>query len=175
MRRSTVLIASLALLLTACRRDSREGAPNTPAPSSSVQPADSGSIADHAEVYRRAFWRQPTDLDRILHAERRITASTDGREVEGWQWFIHLQPDPALLATLRNPESFGLLPVASNVAPRPWPVTSAPAPAWFPPAVASPDFDILQAPSAGLTVLYRASDNTLFATDSGSGFTAPVR
>jgi hypothetical protein len=127
------------------------------------------------EIFRRAFWRQPTARDRILHAERRVTASTDGQQVEGWQWFIQLQPDPALLEALRNPESFGLFVVAPGVAPRPWPATSTPAPAWFPPAAAFTEFEILQAPSTGLTVLYRASDHTLFATDSGSGFAAPVR
>jgi len=50
-------------------------------------------------------------------------------------------------------------------------------PAWFPrhDSLAPADLEILQSPSSGLTVLYHAVDDILFATDHGAGFTPPVR
>src|SRR5690606_29163792 len=61
-------------------------------PSASVVPAPSTtSTTDHAEVFRRAFWRQPTSTDRILQAERRVNPEDDS-----WQWFIQLHPSPEL-------------------------------------------------------------------------------
>ena len=121
------------------------------------------------EVFRRAFWRQPSPQDHIVHAQRRETLN--GQVLQGWQWFLEIHPGPELLRTLRDPETFGLLPVAT---PRPW-GESAPspesAPAWFPAiAPAAAGFEVLQAPSGHLTLLYRAKDNTLFATDAGAGF-----
>jgi len=181
MRKSTALAVTVALLIgvlicAILLRPKRENPVTNRVEDSATPPsALAPSTWSPEEIYRRAFWRQPTARDRIIHAERRVTASADGEQVERWQWFIQLQPDPALLETLRNPESFSLLVLAPGVAPRPWPLIATPAPAWFPSASASPEFEILQAPSAGLTVLYRARDTTLFATDSGSGFAAPVR
>ena len=36
-------------------------------------------------------------------------------------------------------------------------------------------FEIHQSPASGLTLLYRATDNTLYATDQGTSFAPPVR
>jgi|GEM_PF-832271 len=138
-------------------------------PSASVVPAPSTtSTTDHAEVFRRAFWRQPTSTDRILQAERRVNPEDDS-----WQWFIQLHPSPELLAALRDPDNLGLLALPPGIIPDPWPA----APAWLP-SHDSPDttgFEIRQSPATALTVLYRASDNLLFATDHGTGFAPPAR
>ena len=109
-----------------------------------------------------------------MHAERR--EALDGQAVQRWQWFLEVRPGVDLLRSLRDPETFGLMPVAT---PRPWseaPPSTEAAPAWFPgAAAASSGFEILQAPSGGLTLLYRARDNTLFATDTGRGFAPALK
>lgn len=125
------------------------------------------------EVFRRAFWRHPTATDRVLHAERRELASEGAGEVQNWQWFIAVRPSPELLASLRDPETFGL---ASTGTARPWPTDPAP-PDWFPapPPAASTEFEVLQAGMGHLTILYRTRDNMLFATDTGGGFATAAR
>ena len=125
------------------------------------------------QVFRRAFWRQPSAEDRIVQAERvetpLLTAVTNSgsRDVQNWRWAIAVHPGPELLAALRDPETFGLLPARE---PRPWTET----PEWFP-ATAATGFEVLQASAGRLTVLYRAADNLLYAADAGSGFAPPAR
>ena len=183
MVKNSVLFTLAVLLLPACRRDVRNENPDTPpAPEvASVTPAapSTTSTADHAEVFRRAFWRQPTAADRILHAERRIhPAPTDDASAgESWRWFIQLHPSPELLAALRDPDNLNLLALPPGIAPRSWPITPDSPPAWFPrhDSIDPAELEILQSPSSGLTVLYHAVDDVLSATDHGAGFAPPVR
>ena len=158
-----VLPLALLLAASACRRDDRN---QTPAP---PPPPAAASTTDSAEVFRRAFWRQPAAADRILNAERRVNPADDS-----WQWFLQLHPGPELLAALRDPENLGLRALPPSTSPRDWPSGPIPPPPWFP-AVPIADFEILQHSTSGLTILYRASDNLLYATDHGTGFAAPAR
>jgi hypothetical protein len=167
----SVPFLAVALLATsACRRDARNENSDTspPAPPflAPVPAPSTTSTTDHAEVFRRAFWRQPSTADHILQADRRVDPD-DG----SWQWFIQLHPSPELLAALRDPENLGLLPTTSPRALS----DAGDIPDWFSPAALPIDFEILQSPATALTVLYRAADNTLFATDHGPAFAAPVR
>lgn len=170
VKKSALLLAILALtavLWLSYRRSESSDTPPPPTP-----PGETVAVTqDPAEIFRRAFWRQPAPADKIVHAERREWSLTgEPGAVQQWQWFIEVHPSPDLLRTLRDPETFGLQP-ATEVRRA---VDSASTPSWFP--TASPTaFEILQAPSSGLTLLYRASDNTLFATDQGHGFAAPQR
>lgn len=181
--KKSALFALAVLLLPACRRDARNENPDTPPPPefASVTPAAPSmtSTADHAEVFRRAFWRQPTAADRILHAERRIhpAPTDDAAAGESWQWFIQLHPSPELLAALRDPDNLNLLALPSGITPRAWPTTPDSPPAWFPrhDSLAPAELEILQSPFSGLTVLYYANGDVLFATDHGAGFAPPVR
>jgi hypothetical protein len=125
------------------------------------------------EVFRRAFWRQPAAEDRILRAERFEWLAEDG-SLARWQWFIELKPGPELLGWLFDPETFGLIPGAPGSAIRVPAGRSGPPPDWFPSQAADSGVELRQSPAGGLAVLYRRSDNTLFATDSGEGFAAPV-
>lgn len=163
--KNSVLLALLAVaLLPACRREPRNENSDTP-PQSVIAAPTTTSTTEHAEVFRRAFWRQPTSADRILNAERRVDPDDNS-----WQWFIQLHPGPELLAALRDPDGLGLLPVPPGITPAPWPA----APAWFP-AVTPAGFEVRQSPASALTVLYHQGDNLLFATDHGAGFAPPVR
>lgn len=144
---------------------------NQPTPIATVSGETVAVTTEPTEIFRRAFWRQPTRTDAILRAERRewIDAAS-APAVSRWQWFIALHPSPELLHDLRNPETFGLAVVAPGASARAWAhATSAPLPAWFP-ASTDGSFEILQSPSAGLSLLYRVRDNTLYATDQGGGF-----
>ncbi|WP_438481279.1 hypothetical protein [Oleiharenicola lentus] len=121
---------------------------------------------EEVEIFRRAFWWHPSKGDKILHAERREWSEANA-SVTRWQWFIKIRPSSELLRDLRRAETFGLTEVDK---PKPWSqVAPLPLPTWFPQAPDTP-FEILQTASGEFTVLYRPSDNTLYATDHGRGF-----
>jgi hypothetical protein len=147
-------------------RDSARG-DRLPAPPGQVVEVET----DDARVFRQAFWRHPGKDDKILRAERRHWRDEESEStVHRWQWFITLRPSPELLDYLRSPENFGLRAEAS---PRAWSDHSTLLPHWFP-ETAGAEFHVLQSPSSGLTLLYRARDNLLYATDQGSGFAPAV-
>lgn len=169
---SLAAAAALAATFVALRRPAP--APARVEPPVVVRPAGVGETVAisraREEIFRRAFWRQPAASDRIVLADRREW-SDQHRELQRWQWFLQVQPGPELLQALRDHATFGLVPTQS---PRPL-AKQITAPAWFPDAAHLAGWEILQAPGgSGLTVYYRASDNTLFATDAGRGFTPPV-
>jgi hypothetical protein len=116
---------------------------------------------DPALVFKKAFWRQPSSEDKILHAERREWSADDG--VRKWQWFIIVTPGPQLVEWLAtNPFS-----LAS---------TSSPAaihnpPTWFPKPTT--DFQIHQNPEGHFILMFSRDGKHLYATDSGHGFTPP--
>lgn len=164
--------AVLALAFVAVRRPAP--VPVRADPPAVVRPAGQGGTVAisraREDIFRRAFWRQPTAADRIVLADRREW-SDQNQEVQRWQWFLQVQPGPELLQALRDPATFGLVPTQS---PRPLPKQIT-APAWFPAADRLAGCEVLQVPGgSGLTVYYRAADHTLFATDAGRGFTPPV-
>ena len=116
---------------------------------------------DANEVFRRAFWREPSPTDHIVHAERREWASTrDG--VRRWQWFLAIEPSAELATWLRETNPFSLGKTTS--------VSFNNAPSWFPNPQALGSFEIQQSPNHGLTLLFEPKTNRLYATDGGSGF-----
>lgn len=118
------------------------------------------TLNDAEEIFKKAFWRRPSPADQIQHAERHEWRDADG--LERWQWFLVVSASPELIKYLRDDNAFGLVP-ASAV-----PVISE-APAWF--RFNPEDFTVLQASHAGMRLMFSKSDNTLYATDSGRGFT----
>ena len=121
------------------------------------------------EVFRRAFWRHPTPEDRIVRAVRLEWSDRD--DVARWAWFMQLHPGPGLLRDLRDADAFGLMPVST---PRLWLPDDLPAPGWYPARSLDGEFEILQHPVQSLTLLYRPSDNLLFASDHGHGFAPAI-
>lgn len=164
------MLGGLAALAYLVLRDGGGAPAVAPAP-----PAGQGAAPqswDPEEVFRRAFWRHPAPEDRIIHAERFEWKSEDGT-LARWQWFLEVNPGPALLAFLRDPGTLGLLPTDDAGSPPP----AAPwqgRPLWFPPAGSTSGFEVLRDPQGALTLLYRANDNILFATDAGHGFSPPA-
>jgi hypothetical protein len=112
------------------------------------------------EIFKRAFWRLPGDDDQIQHAERHEWRDAAG--LERWQWFLVVRASPELIKHLRDDNAFGLVP-SSSVSANPE------APDWF---VFKPEeFSIFRSPQSGMQLMFSKADNTLYATDSGRGFT----
>ena len=116
-------------------------------------------------VFSRAFWRRPDPDDHILHAERYEPPGPGGH----WRWAIAVRASATLLATLRNPASFGLLPLPAGVPPPGYPVAL---PDWFP--APRPGDEVLATRGGHFTVVYRPHDGLLYARDHGPGMTPPT-
>ena len=138
-------------------------------PGSTVEPgstvggefgAPSQVVTDSVEIFKRAFWRRPAPDDEILHAERQEWSDAEG--LQRWRWFLVVKPSPALVKNLREENAFGLLP--SEPVPPP-----GDAPGWF--AFPAGDFELLQSPDRTMRLFFSKTDNTLYATAAGRGFT----
>lgn len=143
----------------------REGSDNAPARNDAPPIIWQGApptrtVTDAEEVFKRAFWRRPSAEDEILQAERYEWSDAEG--VVRWQWFLVVKPSAGLLKDLRDDNSFGLVPAASaSAVPE--------SPAWF---IYKPaEVLIMQSPGTGLRLMFAKSDNILYATASGGGFT----
>ena len=119
-------------------------------------------------VFQKAFWREPTPADRILHAERREwVGERDG--VRRWQWFIMLEPGPELLDWLKDRNPFGLAP-AQPAAVRLDPATQ---PDWFPAeAIALRNAEFSQSADGAMVLMFEQTTGRLYASDRGHGFAA---
>lgn len=157
-------VAAVLILgwLTVARLSPRDpaAAPEKPSGIAWRQEAPSKVVTDAEVIFKRAFWRRPSEEDQILHAERHEWSDEDG--LQRWQWFLVVKASPGLIKDLRDDNAFGLMPGFSGP-------SSPEAPAWF---VFKPDdFSIFQSPQTGLRLMFSKVDNTLYATDSGRGFT----
>ena len=112
------------------------------------------------KIFQRAFWASPREDDRILHAERREWSNAEG--TQKWQWFLVVKASTQLIKNLRDDNAFGLVPGSTGS-------LNPEAPDWF---VFKPDdFSVLRSPHSGMRLMFSKTDNTLYATDSGRGFT----
>jgi hypothetical protein len=116
---------------------------------------------DPVEIFQRAFWVRPTGSDKIVHAERREWKDANG--IQKWQWFLVVEPSPALLKRLRDDNAFGLIP-ATAASPL------ADAPEWF--VFNRNEVSMLKASQGKLQLIFSNDKHTLYATDSGHGFRA---
>jgi hypothetical protein len=117
-------------------------------------------VTDAEEIFKRAFWRRPENDDELLHAVRHEWNDADG--LQRWQWFLVVKASPKLIKDLRDDNAFGLVP-GSSVSRNPE------APNWF--MFKPDDFSIFRSPHSGMRLMFSKTDNTLYATDSGRGFT----
>ncbi|WP_221030554.1 hypothetical protein [Actomonas aquatica] len=122
---------------------------------------------NQAEVFRRAFWRQPADDDRILHAERRHRLRGEGGSVEEWQWFIAVEPGDAFATWFFEDNPFELIAARPTTAMP----TLTDAPEWLPSADTLAGMDHFIKPGSHLHVFRDARSGRLYATDEGGGFT----
>ncbi len=164
--RKFVLAAIVVIAAVACLALSRwiplsdTVAPEKPGPIAWQQGAPTDTVTDSEEIFKRAFWRRPGNDDHIQHAERHEWRDAAG--LERWQWFLVVSASPELIKYLREDNAFGLVP-SSSVSANPE------APDWF---VFKPEeFSIFRSPQSGMQLMFSKADNTLYATDSGRGFT----
>lgn len=114
---------------------------------------------DPTEIFQKAFWKRPATDDKILHAERREWSDAAG--VRKWQWFLVVEPAPALVKHLREDNAFSLVPAITVSAIKE-------APAWF--AFDRGDVEILQAPNGNMRLFFSKTKRLVHATGSGGGF-----
>lgn len=122
-------------------------------------PAPDVTTVDPTEVFQRAFWKRPTAEDRILHAERREWAE-DG-QVTRWQWFLEVEPSPALVRYLRDENAFRMTKQQEAKVP-------AHAPAWF--TRDTEGMQIMASQDGIMQVIFTAGDAKLYAIAGGGGF-----
>jgi hypothetical protein len=135
-------------------------APENPSPIAWQHGAPTDTLTDSEEIFNRAFWRRLGNEDHVQHAERHEWRDAAG--LERWQWFLVVSASPDLIKYLRDDNAFGLVHASSA------PLVSE-APSWF--RFKPEDFTVLRASHAGMCLMFSKSDNTLYATDSGRGFT----
>lgn len=124
-------------------------------------PPPTATRTDPAEVFQRAFWKRPADADKILHAERREWADSEG--ISKWQWFLVVEPSPDLLTYLVKENAF-------NLPSCPTPEPPAGSPAWF--KYDPSRMETLGSARAGLRFSFDKATRLLYAADSGGGFQA---
>ena len=115
---------------------------------------------DAEEIFKKAFWRRPSSLDKIQQAERHEWRDADG--LKRWQWFLVVKASPDLIKYLRDDNAFGLVATSDALE-----VTEAPS--WF--QFELKEVTVLQSRHTGMRLMFSKSDDTLYATDSGRGFT----
>jgi hypothetical protein len=114
---------------------------------------------DKAEIFRRAFWRNPSPEDTIQRAERRQWSGESG--VQRWDWFIGVDASESLSTYLLEQNPFQLTATAE-------PQTFSEVPAWFP--VTSAGFTIHQSLNGEMTILFNSATRQLYAKSNGHGF-----
>ena len=118
-------------------------------------------------VFARALWRRPQPDDVIKNAERRDWSDAEG--VTRWDWFLEVQPGPALQAWLdTNPFS-----LHKSEAPQPAiPPAEAPRPEWFPKEAAA--FEVFVSSNTSFLMLRDPATQKVYLSDSGGGLAKPV-
>ena len=159
----------IPVALTGCRRAETSPSGESPAASLKAEPAPlhDGALATTLppdEVFKRALWRRPAPDDKIRHAEHREWTKDRADGVARWQWFLAVEPGPALKVWLREQNPFSVHPVGNADAPG-----IKGAPPWFP--IDFSGYIIHTGGTTGsLVFLWSRKGNTLFATGSGTGF-----
>ena len=111
------------------------------------------------EVFRRAFWRNPSPEDTIRHAERREWSSASG--VQRWDWFIAVDASEELTTYLLEQNAFHLIKITEQQ-------TFVEVPQWFPKA--SSGFDLHQSSNGEMTILFNPTSKQVYAKSEGRGF-----
>lgn len=147
----------------------RSGTPPAPEPDPLAEVGPPGTelvaTADGPTVFRRAFWRHPTPEDHIVAAERREWVDDAG--VAKWQWFLAVDLGAPTMAWLEtNP--FAL----QSVEPGTLELGLEAPPGWFPSQLAVARG--WQSASGRQRIYIEAKTSRVFATDNGTGMSAPV-
>ena len=147
-------VAASAFFIWSVRRP-----PVLPAPAGPLPAPPTLTNADPVDVFQKAFWKRPTEADKILHAERREWADAEG--IKKWEWFLVVEPSPALMKHLKEDNAFSLSSSPTIAA-------AAQSPPWF--RYEPEDFESLGSTARGMVLMFGKSENVLYATSHGGGF-----
>lgn len=164
MRRAPLISAVLAgvLGLLGYRLAAPSGHEAAPAaPVAGTLPPPSVTSTDPVAVFQKAFWRRPSEGDRILHAERREWMDQHG--LSRWQWFLVVRASDELRRHLKDDNAFGLHAAATT--PR---LTGAPE--WF--AFDPASVTTLQSRDGAMKLMLGTQSPIVYATSQGGGFHA---
>ncbi len=128
------------------------------------QEANGGRLTrrmEGAEIFQRAFWRRPTDADKILHAERREWIGGGEAGVRKWEWFMALEPSGGLVEDLKRRFSLEARPLVLE--------PLATAPDWFRGALKK-DATVVAAADGSLQLILLPGGKQILATGVGAGF-----
>ena len=137
--------------------------PSEDAPKSAAKslPPPTSTNTNVTEVFQRAFWKRPTENDKILHAERREWADGDG--VDRWQWFIAVDPSVELARYLNEQNPFSMSAPKDVVV-----LPAEQVPEWFPKS--ADGFTVQQTADRQMIFLFELDSGRLFAASQGRGF-----
>ena len=133
-----------------------------------IPPAETLARTVHFDtVFARALWRRPQPEDVIKNAERREWSDAEG--VTRWDWFLEVQPGPALRTWLdTNPFS-----LHKSESPTPAiPPAEALRPEWFPKEATG--FEVFVSSSSSFLMLLDPATQKIYLSDSGGGLAKPV-
>lgn len=169
MRKSSIILSATVIAVSAITAISiavfpRQKEPKandkvTPAQRNIPRSPPTTTRIDPIEVFQKAFWKRPTDADKILHAERREW--TEAGDIRKWEWFLVVKPSPPLLKHLIEENAFNL-PACRTSPP------GDEAPAWF--TYDPSRLETIGAARAGLRLSFDKTSGLLYATDRGGGF-----
>lgn len=118
-----------------------------------------------SDVFRRAFWRHPAPMDRILQAELREWK--DAGEVSRWSWHLRFIPGPKLRQDLLDGRIFPFREIGQeDLETR---LAACSRPAWAPTTVVTPVSML-----AGNFLLLQENGQVWYAEDHGGGFAKPA-
>ncbi|QJE96929.1 hypothetical protein [Luteolibacter luteus] len=164
MGRRFLLILATVVLVTAVavwQRPPGGKAAETKARMLAAGPVPDVESVDPVAVFQRAFWKRPAEGDSILNAVRREWK--DEGEISRWQWFLEVEPSPALVSYLREDNAFRL----SEKKP---PSIPGDAPKWF---IKDPTgMHVMVARHGGMQLFFLPGNTKLYAMDRGGGFQA---
>lgn len=146
--------------------------PDKPAPSTAKPPPPEilwrGNPPDQiqrdaTEIFKKAFWKRPSPEDQILHAERHEWRDETG--VTRWQWFLVVDPSPALIHRLRDENVFSLIPGEFQAVDE--------HPHWF--RFNTENTTTLRSNKAGLQLTFDETCSRLYACSAGLGFRKAIQ
>jgi hypothetical protein len=121
--------------------------------------------AANAEVFRRIFWRQPGEADKIIQSLRRERASEEGDPAE-WDWFLAVDPSAEFADYLIQENPFQLTVWADEM-------DLADTPDWFP--ASSHGYEIHRSLTGEMTLLVNPKSGRIYAWNQARAFQSAIK
>ena len=122
---------------------------------------DAATIAEaNAEVFRRIFWRQPNEADKIIQSQRRERAGEEGSPAQ-WDWFLAVDASADFSRYFLEENPFELTETTSAIDLRG-------TPDWFPQS--SGGYEIRRSLAGEMTVLVDQETRRIYVWNQASAF-----